>query len=126
MKRIFKYLLLSLALAAVSCTSLFAAEYESLLGRWQRPDGGYILEIRNIASDGNAEVRYLNPRPIHVARAEVSTSGDKVKLFVELQDVGYPGSTYTLVYDPKKDILLGIYFQAGMGQYFDVVFVRMR
>ena len=43
MQKVFKYLLLSLALAAVSCTSLFAAEYESLLGRWQRTDGGYIL-----------------------------------------------------------------------------------
>ena len=71
-------------------------------------------------------MRYLNPRPIHVARAAATRHGSAVKIFVEFQDTGYPGSTYTLVYDPEKDILLGIYFQAGMGQYFDVMFVRMR
>jgi hypothetical protein len=117
--------LLSLALGAVSSTPVSAANFEPLIGRWQRPDGGYVLEVRSIGRDGNATVRYLNPRPINVARAEVSSQGDTSKLFVELQDVGYPGSTYTLVYDPKKDILLGIYFQAGTGQYFDVVFVRI-
>jgi hypothetical protein len=103
-----------------------AAGLESLVGRWQRPDGGYVLEVRKIAADGKATVRYLNPRPIHVARAEAVPRGDSAKVFVELQDTGYPGSTYTLVYEPKKDILLGIYYHAGMGQYFDVIFVRMR
>ena len=103
-----------------------AAGPEALIGRWQRPDGGYDLEVRKIAEDGTATVRYLNPRPIHVARAEVFSRGDTVKILVELQDTGYPGSTYTLIYEPEKDLLLGIYYQAGMGQYYDVIFVRMR
>jgi hypothetical protein len=34
-------------------------------------------------------------------------------------------STYTLVYDPKQDQLRGIYYQAALGQSFDVYFVRM-
>jgi hypothetical protein len=37
-----------------------------------------------------------------------------------------PGSTYTLTYDPKRDELYGVYFQAVQGQSFDVVFVRAR
>ena len=39
---------------------------------------------------------------------------------------GYPGSTYTLTYDPKRDQLQGVYFQATLRQSFDVVFVRMK
>jgi len=49
-----------------------------------------------------------------------------IKLFIELQDVGYPGSTYTLIYNPQKDMMFGLYYQAAMEQNFDVVFVRTR
>jgi len=38
----------------------------------------------------------------------------------------YPGSTYTLTYDPRRDQLEGVYFQAAMQQRFDVVFVRLK
>ena len=38
----------------------------------------------------------------------------------------YPGSTYKLMYDPKQDQLRGTYFQAALGQTFDVYFVRMK
>jgi len=119
-------LVIGLAAVVGGFTPLSAADLEALVGRWQRPDGGYVLEVRNVGDDGRANVRYLNPRPIHVARSEVSRQGDSLKLFVELRDAGYPGSTYTLVYDPEKDVLLGIYYQAGIGQYFDVVFLRMK
>ena len=37
----------------------------SLTGRWLRPDGGYVLDVR--AAGGGVEATYLNPRPIHVA-----------------------------------------------------------
>jgi len=43
-----------------------------------------------------------------------------------LTDVGYPGSTYTLTYDAKEDVLRGIYYQAAMKQSFDVYFTRMK
>ena len=125
MQKIFKYLVLSLALTAVSSTPLSAADFESLIGRWQRPDGGYVLEIRSIAKDGTASVRYLNPRPINVARAEASQDGDGLNVFIELQDVGYPGATYSLIYNPSQDVLQGLYYQPTAGQTFEVVFVPL-
>ena len=45
-------------------------------------------------------------------------------MFIELRDVNYPGSTYTLTYDPATDQLSGNYFQAVRRENFDVVFVR--
>jgi len=100
------------------------ADLQKLVGRWLRPDGGYILEIRTVGADGRLDAAYLNPRPIHVERAEASQKGTTVEVFLELQDEGYPGSTYTLVYDPGQDVLSGIYFQAALGQNYQVVFVR--
>ena len=97
---------------------------QKLVGRWLRPDGGYILEIRNVTTDGKMQAGYFNPRPINVSRAEASLDGESVKVFVELRDVNYPGSTYTLVYLPQNDQLSGIYYQALQQQRFEVVFVR--
>jgi len=34
--------------------------------------------------------------------------------------------TYTLTYDPRRDQLEGVYFQAAMQQRFDMVFVRLK
>ncbi len=101
-------------------------DFRTLSGRWLRPDGGYILEIRNVDASGKIDATYLNPRPIHVARAEARRDGSALKVFVELRAPGYPGSTYTLTYDPKRDQLEGVYFQAALQQSFDVVFVRMK
>ena len=42
----------------------------------------------------------------------------------ELRAGGYAGSTYTLGYDPAKDQLKGIYYQAVAKQMFEVIFVR--
>jgi hypothetical protein len=98
--------------------------FENLIGRWQRTDGGYIIEIRNISADGRMDAAYLNPRPIHVARAEASWKKGRQEVFIELQDTGYPGSTYTLDYHPDRDAFTGVYFQATLKQAFEVVFVR--
>lgn len=38
--------------------------------------------------------------------------------------MNYPGSTYKLIYDPARDALAGLYFQALQQQTFDVEFVR--
>lgn len=97
-----------------------------LNGRWLRLDGGYVLEIRGAGAGGALDVTYLNPRPIHVARAEASREGPALKVFVELRAPGYPGSTYTLTYDEPRDRLEGVYFQAALGQSFEVAFVRMK
>jgi hypothetical protein len=98
--------------------------FENLIGRWLRPDGGYIIEIRSIRTDGRMDAAYLNPRPINVARAEASWKNGNQEVFIELQDTGYPGSTYTLDYNPAQDVFTGVYFQAAMEQAFEVVFVR--
>jgi hypothetical protein len=112
----------SLAATADSVESGFRA----LSGRWLRPDGGYILDIRDVDARGKIDAVYLNPRPITVARAEATRDSSTLKIFVELRAPGYPGSTYTLTYDPQRDQLTGIYFQAALQQRFDVVFVRLQ
>lgn len=114
---------LTLILAAGSA---WATDYRPLIGRWQRTDGGYVIEISRVATDGAMQAAYFNPRPINVSRAKASVFKDHLKVEVELRDTGYPGSSYTLLYDPDKDALLGFYYQAVQKQNFDVVFVRMK
>ena len=100
--------------------------FDKLNGRWLRPDGGYILEIRAVDASGKIDAVYLNPRPINIAKAEATRDGTALKVFVELRAPNYPGSTYTLTYDREHDQLQGIYFQAVQQQRFDVEFVRMK
>ncbi|MCE9555762.1 MAG: hypothetical protein K8T91_20640 [Planctomycetes bacterium] len=95
-------------------------------GRWQRSDGGYVLEIRSVNADGTLDAAYLNPRPINVAKAVASREGASLKVFIELRDKNYPGSTYQLVYEPQADQLSGVYFQAVERQQFEVAFARMK
>lgn len=102
------------------------AAFEKLVGGWRRPDGGYVLLIKSVDANGKLDASYLNPRSINVARAEASLEGTTNKVFVELRDVNYPGSTYKLTYDPASDQLYGIYNQAALNQQFDVVFARMK
>jgi len=100
--------------------------FNNLNGRWLRPDGGYVLEIRAVDPSGKIDGVYLNPKPINIARAEATRDGSTLKVFVELRAPNYLGSTYTLTYDPQQDQLRGIYFQAVQRQNFDVYFVRMK
>ena len=118
--------LLTLFLAAVPAMVFAADDFQPLMGRWQRTDGGYVIEIRSIAPDGKISAGYFNPRPINVENAQASMHKKQIKVEVKLRDVGYPGSAYTLIYVPEKDALLGSYFQAVSRQYFDVLFVRMK
>jgi hypothetical protein len=85
-----------------------------------------VIEIKRVATDGTMQAAYFNPRPINVSRATASVFKDHLKVEIELRDTGYPGSSYTLLYDPDKDALLGFYYQAVQKQNFDVVFVRMK
>jgi hypothetical protein len=98
--------------------------FQKLLGQWVRPDGGYILDIKSIGSDGKIEMAYLNPNLIHVSKAQASIKDGKLELFIELRDTGYPGNYYTLAFDEQTDKLVGIYHHLGIGQDFDVYFVR--
>jgi hypothetical protein len=101
-------------------------EFAVLKGRWVRPDGGYTIVIKGIEPSGRMDVTYLNPNPINVSKAEVSAQGGALRVFLELRGAGYPGSTYTLTYDPRSDTLIGIYFQAVVQQKFDVIFQRAK
>jgi hypothetical protein len=100
--------------------------FDKLNGRWLRPDGGYVLEIRSVDASGKIDAAYLNPRPINIAKAEATRDGSSVRVFIELRAPNYPGSTYTLTYDEQQDQLKGTYFQAAQQQNFDVAFVRMK
>ena len=117
---------LTTAHAAEMRQSAVQGDEQRLLGRWVRPDGGYVLELKEIRKDGTAAAAYFNPRPINVGRAEVSRKDGALAVFVELRDVNYPGSQYDLRYDPKSDQLIGSYFQAVESQYYTVGFVRLR
>ena len=103
-----------------------APAFGKLAGRWVRPDGGYVVEIKGVGKDGALEAAYFNPKPIRVAAARAFAEAGALKVFIELRDVNYPGSTYTLAYDPAADELQGVYFQAAMGQRFEVYFERVK
>jgi hypothetical protein len=102
------------------------AAFQKLEGRWQRVDGGSIIEIRHVASGGTLDAAYLNPQPIRVARAEVSRDAETVSVFIELRDLNYPGSTYALTLDPRDDRLKGTYFQAAAREISGVSFTRLK
>lgn len=91
-----------------------------------RPDGGYSLELQEIGKDGSLKSADFNPRPINVAKAEWRRMGDRLQVFVELWDVNYPGSTYTLIYAPEKDLPEGYYFQAVQGETYTIQFMRTK
>ena len=103
-----------------------SAELEKLKGRWERPDGGYILEIRGVDAAGIVDAAYLNPSSIHVSQARAYREAGETKVFVELRDVNYPGCTYKLVLDSKNDQLFGQYYQASMQQTYEVTFARLK
>ena len=69
---------------------------QQLQGKWLRPDGGYVVDLRDVDASGTIEAVYRNPHPIHIARAEATRDGAARQVFVGLRAPGYPGSTYTL------------------------------
>ncbi len=114
------------ATAQVSANSPARSEsvFGALLGRWVRPDGGYVINIRNVDAGGKLDASYANPHPLTFSRAEATLDGKSIHLFFELRAGGYNGSTYTLTYDPVSDTLKGVYFQAVAQQKFDIYFRR--
>lgn len=99
-------------------------DFSVIAGGWARIDGGYTLRVENVMSDGTADVSYFNPGRIHVAESRLSTQEGRIKLFVKLQDEGYPGCTYTLFYYPEQNVLAGVYYQAAVDRAYEVIFVR--
>ncbi len=118
---------LSIAVAPVLVETAQGAEkvdFQRLAGRWIRPDGGYILELKGIKKDGTVRAAYFNPRPIKVGNVELRREKGELLVFVELRDINYPGSTYNLRYDPATDRLKGTYFQAVEQVTYEIEFVR--
>ena len=104
------------------------SDKDLLVARWVRVDseGNYIIEIKSATADGKLDARYFNPNPIKVGRAEWQQKNGSLMIVVELRDVNYPGSTYTLNFIPSENRLTGNYYQAVEGANFDVEFVRSR
>jgi hypothetical protein len=111
-------------LIAGTAGSLEQLDFKSCVGEWVRPDGGYILDIKSVQPDGKIEAAYLNPRPIKISKAQANIRSGKIEFFIELRDRGYPGSYYTLTFDPKSSQLVGVYHHLGLNQNFDVYFIR--
>ena len=122
------------AMAALACAAASGAFAQAatapafgvLPGRWVRPDGGYVIDIRSVAADGKLDAAYANPDPLPFSKAEATRDGKTIRVFLELRAGGYNGSTYTPAYDPAHDVLAGVYFQAVAQQKFNVYFVRSR
>lgn len=96
-----------------------------LAGDWHRTDGDYVLRLR-VDGSGKPQAEYFNPRPIKVFETRATRDGNALRVFVELRDVGYPGSRYDLVFDPANDCLVGDYFQAMENRSYRVVLARMK
>jgi hypothetical protein len=126
MLMVFSVMLYAPTMAAASDKPQSAGKnvVQRMTGRWIRPDGGYVLELKDIRNNGNLKAGYFNPLPIKVFKAEWKRKQGIITVFVELRDVNYPGSKYNLQYDPKTDRLKGTYFQAVHGETYDVEFVR--
>ena len=99
---------------------------QKLEGRWVRQEGGYVLVLQDIMPDGSLNAFYLNPRNINVHVANWKFEDERLFLYVEMRDVNYPGSNYTLMYRAEMDVLWGSYYQAVQKQTMDVYFVRSR
>jgi len=103
-----------------------AQGYGLLQGNWVRPDGDYTISIKGVDAGGKLDATYANPNPLPFAKAQASSEGGSIKVFLELTAGGYNGSTYTLTYDPAKNVLKGVYYQAVQRQKYDVVFNKSR
>jgi hypothetical protein len=112
--------------AATATPARAESAFGALPGRWVRPDGGYVINIRRVDASGKLDADYANPNPLPFSKAEASLDGKAIRLFFELRAGGYNGSTYTLTYDPASDTLKGVYFQAVAQQKFDIYFTRFK
>lgn len=115
---------LALIQTAAGIAAAQPLDFKVIAGQWARIDGSYTLHVEDVTSEGAVNVRYFNPGEIHVAQSQVGAQEGRIKLFVKLQDKGYPGCTYTLFYYPEQNVLAGAYYQAAVGQTYEVIFVR--
>ena len=110
----------------ISTTKTKTADKNTLIGDWVRTDAQYLIRITQLNDDGTMTAQYFNPNPINVGSANWEQSYGNLKVIIELRDVNYPGSKYTLSYLPDRDMLAGEYFQAVEGLTFYVEFARRK
>jgi hypothetical protein len=99
-------------------------DFSQLIGDYLRSDGVYTLKILSATADGKVDAAYFNPNPVNVGSAKWVFKDNSFFIWVELRDVNYPGSTYTLKFFPEKKELTGNYFQATQQMNYEVVFIR--
>ena len=75
---------------------------------------------------GKIAAAYFNPNPINVGRSIWQNNAGKIIVTVELQDVNYPGSLYTLEFHPNENYLAGTYYQAVEKVNYNVEFRRLQ
>ena len=97
-----------------------------LAGAWERTDAPYQLKISELAEGGSMKAGYFNPNPINVDKASWINDNGQLQMYIELRDVNYPGSNYTLTYYPQQDMLSGRYYQAVEGVTYPVEFTRVK
>lgn len=114
----------SAAAATPAAAPTTPAPIQRILGRWARSDGDYTLAILGGDTGGILQARYFNPKPINVSRAAWIEAGGRLQILVELNDVGYPGATYTVYHDTATDRLVGQYKQPAQQQTYDIEFTR--
>ncbi len=95
-----------------------------LVGSWLRTDASYVIKINSLNENGTINAQYYNPKSINVGSAIWEKNYGNFRMIIELRDVNYLGSKYTLNYLPDKDILAGEYYQAVQGLTFYVEFNR--
>lgn len=100
-------------------------DYQKLIGKWVRPDGGYTLEITEV-KENQITAGYYNPAKINIAKSEIRNINGKEEIYIEFYDTNYMGSYYKLIFDQKHDQLIGTYYQAGFEQTFNIYFVKMK
>ena len=100
--------------------------FTALEGKWARTDGDYIIVIERVDANGHVTAGYFNPQPIKVSKASANEKEGKAHLFLELQDVGYPGCTYNLALNKETEQMFGQYFQAAMRETYEVVFQKIK
>jgi hypothetical protein len=105
-------------------TGIKTTDENLLVGDWIRTDASYLVKIIKVNKDRTLDAQYFNPNPIKVGKANWEESYGNLKIIIELRDVNYPGSTYTLDYLPDRDMLAGDYYQAVEGLTFYVEFAR--
>jgi len=96
-----------------------------LVGLWRRTDGDYFFKITESSRD-SLKAAYYNPNPINVETAKSSLENAELRVFIKLNDQGYPGCIYKLIYDRDQDILVGTYYQATLKQTYEIKFQRVQ